>query len=132
MARGRAPLLVALAAGALLLAACGSDDESLSGNWTGGIRDSLGGNGGANFNFSQSGSDLGGTWEFVFPTGSPANNGGTLAGKVQGTSIAATLASDGPCSYSMTATRTGDHLAGSYAAVDCASTQKGSFDADRR
>lgn len=133
MLRGRRGLVLGVLAGsALLLARCGSDDESLTGVWTGGARDSLGGNGGLNFSFSQSSSDVTGTWELVFATGSPANNGGTLSGTVQGGSISGTLTSQAACHFSLTATRSGEHLAGSYAATDCASTQKGSFDADRR
>jgi hypothetical protein len=125
--------LLAILVGVVLLgSACGSDDDSLTGVWTGGARDSMGGNGGANFSFSQSGSSLGGTWELTFPTGSPANNGGTVAATVQGASISGELTSANGCHFSFTATRSGEHLAGSYAALDCASSQKGTLDTDRR
>jgi hypothetical protein len=117
---------------ALVSSACGSDEDSLTGNWTGGARDTLGVNGGANFSFSQSGSSLGGTWELTFRTGSPANNGGTVAATVHGGSVSGELTSASGCHFSFTASRNGDHLAGSYAALDCSSVQKGTFDADRR
>jgi len=124
--------LLLLLAALSFLASCGGEDESLTGTWTGAVRDSLGGNGGTTLGFSQSGSDLGGVWEVVFSLTSPLNTGGTLTGKVEGNSISATLMSRGPCSFSLAATRSGGNIRGSYSAVGCDVVQKGTLDLERR
>jgi hypothetical protein len=126
-----APLL--LLAALSFLASCGGEDESLTGTWTGAVRDSLGNNGGTTFVFSQSSSDLGGVWEvnFVSPFNT-FNTGGTLTGKVEGNSISATLMSRGPCSFSLAATRSGSNIRGSYSAMGCDVVQKGTLDLERR
>lgn len=128
---GRRGALLGLVAGSCLFA-CGGEGESLTGVWTGAVKDSRGGAGGATFTFSQSGSDLGGTWEVLFSATSPFNNGGTLTGTVEGSSISSRLASHGACAYLLTATRSGDRIQGTYAAVDCPLTQTGSLDLERR
>ena len=131
MAERRWALLLLLAA-LSFLASCGGEDESLTGTWTGAVRDSLGGNGGTTFVFSQSGSDLGGVWEVVFSLTSPFNTGGTLTGKVEGNSISATLMSRGPCSFSLAATRSSGNIRGSYSAMGCDVVQTGTLDLERR
>ena len=131
MAERRRALLL-LAVGLSLLTCCGSEGDSLTGTWTGAVRDILGGNGGATFNFSQSGSDLAGTWDVIFTLTSRFNTGGTLTGTVTGDSASATLASSGPCSYSLTATRSGDRIQGSYSATGCNVVQTGTLDLERR
>lgn len=127
--RCRAPLLLAAL---LLLTSCGTEEEPLTGTWTGAVRDSRGGNGGTTFTFSQSGSDLGGDWEVIFSLTSRFNTGGTLTGRVEGDSISATLMSRGPCPFSFTGTRSGDSVRGSYSAVGCGVVQTGTLDLEKR
>jgi hypothetical protein len=124
--------LLLILAGPALNASCGGDDESLTGVWTGAVRDSLAGSGGVTLTLFQSGSDLEGTWEMVFASTSHLDAGGTLTGTVQGSLISATLASRGACNYSLTATSSGDRIQGTYAAGDCPPQHTGSLDLDRR
>ena len=59
------------------------------------------------------------------------NNSGALAGVVEGNSVTGTLSSQGPCPFSFQATYSGVHMTGTYAAVDCAFTETGSFDLEK-
>jgi hypothetical protein len=130
----RAPLVLLVVA-ALGLAGCGVED-SLAGTWTGGFKDSLGGFGGASLTFTQSGSVVGGSWQvFFLPSlggSSKYNNSGSVTGTVEGNSISAVLSSQGPCPFVLQATRTGIHMTGSYAAMNCAVAQAGTLDLEKR
>lgn len=126
--------------GALLVAAvghpaCGTDD-SLAGSWTGAVRDnSLGGLGGANFTFRQSGSVIEGSWEFTFRTAASSAQGvasGSLSGTVEGNSISAVLRPQGPCVYSFQATRSGKTMTGSYDATGCSVAGHGTVDLEKQ
>jgi hypothetical protein len=131
--RGRAArgALRAVLTGICLLAGCG-EEEGLDGTWTGGVLDSRAGNGGVTLRLSQSGSDLGGTWEILFSAASPFNDTGTLTGTVQGAAISADLASGGTCVLALTASRSGETLRGEYTAVACGTQRTGQVDLTRR
>jgi len=130
----RRAALILLVAALFGLHGC-SDDDSLSGVWTGAFSDSLGGFGGGNLTLRQSGAALEGSWEAVFQTfagRAQYNNGGSLAGTVDGGSISLVMtSSQGSCSYHLDATRSGRKLSGTYAAIDCATPQTGSVDLER-
>lgn len=124
-----------ITAALLGLPACGGDDDSLSGFWTGAFKDSLGGLGGGNLTLRQSGVVLEGSWEMVFQTmanRSKYNNSGTLSGTVDGSSISLVMTSSkGSCSYHLEAARSGRKLSGTYSAIDCATPQTGGLDLEK-
>ena len=128
--------LIVLGATLLGLSGCGSQDDSLTGVWTGAFRDSRGGLGGGSLTFTQqSGALLQGSWKVffqVFGATAKFNNNGLLTGMVDGSSIAATMTSQGPCSFALQATRSGRQMAGTYADVNCAVPEAGSFDLEKQ
>ena len=132
----RRACLVVIGATLLGFSNCGGDDHSLVGTWSGAFRDSRGGLGGGSLIFSQqSGGSLQGSWRVFFQlTGlsSNFNNQGSLTGTLDGNSIAAVLTSQGPCPFSLQATRTGRQMSGTYVAVNCASPETGSFDLEKQ
>ena len=133
MLSGRACLVV-LGVSLIGLGGCGREEDSFNGVWTGAFRDSLGGLGGGALTLTQSGDLVQGSWRIffqVFGVGDLAkfNNSGSLAGAADGDSLTANLmTSQGPCPFSLQATRTGTILRGTYEAVNCSFTETGSFD----
>ena len=125
--------IVVLAVLALGVAGCGSDD-SLAGVWTGGFRDSLGILGGGNFTFTQQGSVLGGTWQVLYSAIGAAkyNNSGSLTGTVSGNAIAAVMSSQGPCPFTLQATRSGNTMTGSYTTTNCSPAESGTVDLEKQ
>jgi hypothetical protein len=119
----------------LAFGACDGRDDSLTGNWTGAFRDSIGGLGGGNLTFNeQSGPTVQGSWQFFFMTFGSAkqfHNGGSLTGTVDGNSITVMLSPLTGCSLALQATRSGLHMSGTYAAVSCAVSETGSFDLEK-
>jgi hypothetical protein len=126
--------LVSIVVTALALAACGGNDDSLSGVWTGAFKDSLGGQGGGTFTFSESGGIVSGSWQVIFQTlagRAQFNNSGSLNGTLAGDLVTAQMTSQSSCIYVLQATRSGRHLAGSYNAQGCAIAQNGTVDLER-
>ena len=119
-----------------LLGCSGDDDPNLTGTWTGTLQDSLAGTGTALFTFSQTGTNVDGTWQFTFPN--PVNNsGGILSGTAGDPSIALTLSASQAqsCSFTVVANfddDDDDHFTGTYTAFNCARTQNGSLDITRQ
>lgn len=115
-------------------AGCGEDD-SLTGVWTGAFRDSLGGLGGGSLTFTQqSGALLQGSWQVIYQTFAGKagyNNSGTISGSTDGDSITAVMTTQGPCSFALQATRSGNDMTGSYATIDCATPETGTIDLTR-
>ena len=127
--------MIVLGATLLGLSGCDHRNDSLTGVWSGAFRDSLGALGGGSFTFTQqSGALVQGSWKVFFQTfGALAkfNNSGTLTGMLEGNSITGTLSSQGACPFSLQATRSGTQMSGTYAAVDCAVAETGSFDLEK-
>jgi hypothetical protein len=65
---------IVLALTLALLGCSGNDEPNLTGTWTGTIQDSAAGTGTVLFTFSQTGTNVSGTWQFTFQN--PANNSG--------------------------------------------------------
>jgi hypothetical protein len=135
MRRERAGL-IALGAVLLGLGGCDGRDDSLTGVWTGALRDSIGGLGGGDLTFTEaSGLMTQGTWHFFFTNFGSAtqfHTGGTLTGTVDGNAIAAMLTPETGCSLSLQATRSGFHMTGTYTAQSCAVPETGSFDLEKQ
>jgi hypothetical protein len=130
--RHRASAVLLPLAIAVVLAGC-RGDESLTGNWTGAFKDSLGLAGGGHLTISQSGASLSGEWQVTFTADSAFNDEGPLTGTAAGDTISATLMpTRGPCPFALTATRTGDQIRGNYTAVNCRREQTGTVDLQRR
>jgi len=127
----RRACLLSLVVSLLGFVAC-SEDDSLTGVWTGAFKDSLGGLGGGSLTFSQmSGVSLSGSWQVIYQTfaGKAAyNNSGTLSGSTAGNAITAVMTSQGGCSFALQATRSGNDMTGSYTSTDCATSQTGTID----
>ena len=111
----------------VLVAGCGLDSllgpstPSLSGTYTGSFVDSTAGEGTVQVTLSTDGTNLSGTWVTTFPD--PANNSsGTVTGTFTDTTLTAILTPNEPgaCAFSMTATRTGTQMSGTYTSLDCA------------
>jgi hypothetical protein len=124
--RGLALLIVV---SALLLGGCtsgtgGTPSFSYSGTWSGSMNDSFAGAGITTMTISQSGSNFVGTWQATFVG---LNNGGTLAGVVNGNEVLVELYPSNPsaCPFAVVAQRSGTTLAGTYAAFDCTATVTG-------
>jgi hypothetical protein len=94
----------------------------------------LAGTGTALFTFSQTGTNVNGTWQFTFQN--PANNsGGTLSGTAGNPAIALTLfaAQSQACSFTVVANFDGnDHFTGTYTAFNCTILPSGSLDVHRQ
>src|SRR5678815_2853858 len=119
--------LLTLIASLLGFAGC-SEDDSLTGVWTGAFKDSLGDLGGGSLTFTQqSGALLQGSWQVIFAGKAAYNNSGTLSGSIDGNSIAAVMTSQG-CSFALQATRSGNDMSGSYATIDCVTPETGTVD----
>jgi hypothetical protein len=121
----------------LVLAAngCGSGDSGLAGVWTGAFRDNLGGLGGGSFTFSETDTVVQGSWQVIFETfagRAKFNNSGSFRGTVSGDLVTVQMTSQNSCVFTLQATRSGSHLAGSYDSVGCPVPQKGSVDLERQ
>src|SRR5712691_9257127 len=81
---------IVLALTLALLGCSGDDAPNLTGTWTGTIQDNLAGTGTVLFTFSQTGTNVNGTWQFTFPNPTN-NNGGDLSGTAGDPAIALTL-----------------------------------------
>jgi hypothetical protein len=128
---------IVLAVTLALLGCSGGDDEpNLTGTWTGTVQDSLAGTGTALFTFSQTGTNVNGTWQFTFQN--PVNNsGGTLSGTAGDPEIALTLfaAQSQTCSFTVAANfddDDDDHFTGTYSAFNCTILSNGSLDITRQ
>jgi len=112
------------------LSACTSGTDFIpfnyAGQWTGTIQDSVAGSGVVSVTFTQSGSDIGGTWQATFAAGS---NGGTAVGAINGAQVILELypSSVSACPYRLVATRSGSTLSGNYAAFNCTGTITGTL-----
>jgi hypothetical protein len=119
-----------------LLGCSGGDEPTLTGTWTGTVQDSLAGTGTALFTFSQTGTNVNGTWQFTFQN--PANNsGGNLSGTAGDPEIALTLfaAPSQTCSFTVAANfdeDDNDHFTGTYTAFNCTILPSGSLDVHRQ
>lgn len=96
------------------------------GQWSGTIQDSLAGPGTVSTTFTQSGSDVGGTWQASFSAGS---NGGTAVGLINGSQLILELYPSNPltCPYRLVAQRAGNTISGNYAAFNCLDVVTGTF-----
>lgn len=114
----------------LALAACTSGTGPVAfnyaGQWSGTIQDSLAGNGIVSATLTQSGSDIGGTWQATFTGG---GNGGTAVGAINGSQVILELypSNVAACPYRVVATRSGSMLSGNYAAFNCTGTITGTL-----
>lgn len=131
----RAFVLVLLWGG--LATACGSPttpgNASLAGNWAGTLSDNFAGTGTLAFTFAQSGSTLTGTWSTAYAN--PGyNNGGSISGNVNGSSVTAVLSPSVPttCPFNVVGTRNGSLLSGTYAAFNCSVAVSGTFTATKQ
>lgn len=117
---------------ATVLTACGTSTSggsasyNHSGSWAGTIQDSVAGTGNVTVSMTQSGSDLAGTWQAVFASGT---NGGTAIGVVNGSQVVLELypSSASACPFNVVATRSGDTLSGNYSAFNCTGTITGTL-----
>jgi hypothetical protein len=117
-----------------LLGCSGGDEPNLTGTWTGTIQDSLAGTGTALFTFSQTGSNVSGTWQFTFQN-LVNNAAGTLSGTAGDPAIALTLSAAQPqaCSFTVVANfDDDDHVTGTYTTFNCTLSQSGSLDVNRQ
>ena len=137
MHRSSAAFLGSLVLAVVLLAACASSPTgptafSYSGTWSGTINDSLGGPGTTSMTMSQSGSDIVGTWQATFTGG--GNNGGTLAGVINGQEVLIEMYPSDPstCPFAAVAQRSGSTLAGTYAAFNCTVAVTGSVNVTKQ
>ena len=125
---------IVLALTLALLGCSGGDEPSLTGTWTGTVQDSLAGTGTALFTFSQTGTNVNGTWQFTLQN--PANNSrGNLSGTAGDPAIALTLfaAQSQACSFTVVANFDGnDHFTGTYTAFNCTILPSGSLDVHRQ
>jgi hypothetical protein len=125
---------IVLALTLALLGCSGDDEPDLTGTWTGTIQDSVAGTGTALFTFSQTGTNVNGTWQFTFQN--PVNNsGGNLSGTAGDPAIALTLfaAQSQACSFTVVANfDDNDHFTGTYTAFNCALLPSGSLDVTRQ
>lgn len=115
------------------LAACSSDDESLTGDWRGSFtQEAQQRSGTMHLMLSESGGTLGGRWEAEFPPAGPY--GGTVEGAVTGSAVRARLLPDSGeiCPYDWMATASGDRIAGRYEAFECRVAIVGEIDVQRR
>jgi hypothetical protein len=119
----------------LTVTACAGNDNgpsplNVAGKWNGTIEDNLAGQGIAQVTLSQNGSSLGGIWA----TNAGGNiNGGTVSGKMDGTTVAVTLTPSvaASCPISVMATVSGNTMTGTYAAVSCPVAINGSLQLTR-
>lgn len=97
-----------------------------AGQWSGTIVDSLAGNGVVSATLTQSGLDIGGTWQATFASG---NNGGTAVGAINGSEVVLELypSNVSTCPFRVVATRSGSTLSGNYAAFNCTGTITGTL-----
>jgi len=125
---------IVLALTSALLGCSGDDEPDLTGTWTGTIQDSVAGTGTALFTFSQTGTNVSGTWQFTFQN--PVNNsGGSLSGTAGDPAIALTLfAAQAPaCSFTVVANfDDDDNFTGTYTAFNCTLLSSGSLDVHRQ
>jgi len=122
---------------AVVLSACTSSEPSTtpfsySGTWAGSINDSLGGPGTISTTMSQSGSNLVGTWQAAFSGG--GNNGGTLAGTINGQEVLIELYPSDPssCPFAVVGQRSGTTISGTYAAYNCTIAITGSVNVTKQ
>jgi len=97
-----------------------------AGQWSGTIQDSLAGSGVVSATLTQSGTDIGGTWQATFAGG---GNGGTAVGAINGSQVILELypSNVSACPYRVVATRSGSTLSGNYAAFNCTGTITGTL-----
>jgi len=109
------------------LAACGSSSNggngtappSYAGKWSGEVNDTLAGSGAISANLTQSGDELGGTWQATYADST--SNSGSALGLINGSDVILELYPSDPtsCPFRVVASRSGNTLEGTYAAFDC-------------
>ena len=132
MRRLRPAYQVVFALLALAANGCGSGDSGLAGLWTGAFKDSPAGFGGGSFTFSETDSVVQGSWQAIFSGQPQYNNSGSLRGTLSGDLLTVQMTSQNSCVFTLQATRSGSHLAGSYDSVGCPVPEKGTVDLDRQ
>ena len=118
----RATALIGLC---LVAAQCGDNSptlptEFLSGIWAGTLQDSSSGPATALLTITQVGTSLTGTWS-VDATSFAGANGGSLFGIVNGSNVSIELRPSDTltCSFSVTATASGNTITGTYVTFNC-------------
>ena len=112
----------------LALSACtsngGPSSFNYGGQWSGVIQDSMAGNGTITATLTQSGSNIGGTWQATFLSGV---NGGSAVGVINGSQVLLELHPSDvmACPYNVVANRNGSTLSGNYSAFNCTGTITG-------
>ena len=122
------------AALALLASACKSSSPTApptpntTGTWTGTVNDAIMGPGTVRLTITQSGSSIAGTWATTYATVTN-NNGGSLTGTVNTSSVTATLipAIATACPFHATVTLNGNSMSGTYAPFNCPVAVTGSI-----
>jgi len=133
--RVRATFLIALC---LLAAQCGDNSpttpsEFLSGVWTGTFQDSASGPATARLTITQVGGSLTGTWSVDATSFAGAAPLGSIFGTVSGSNVSIFLRSSDPptCLFDITATATGNTMAGTYTTFNCTVVLTGSISLTR-
>jgi hypothetical protein len=111
----------------LMLAACGGS-SSIDGTYSGPLNDSLIGAGTARVTLASNGASVSGTWGTMY-SNPIYNNSGSLSGAISGNSLSMSLTPTNPqaCPSVVTATRTGNQIDGTYAAISCSVADSGSI-----
>jgi hypothetical protein len=123
----------------VLVAACGSSSTAApsapntTGTWTGTVSDAVMGQGAVRLTITQTGSSVAGTWATTYPNVTN-NNGGSLTGSVNNTSVTATLIPSIPttCPLNATATLNGNAMSGTYTAFNCALAVRGTINVSKQ
>ena len=122
----------------LVLAACGTaggggggGSINFAGSWSGELVDSSIGAGRVQAHLTQSGTDLGGTWQSEI---ADVVNSGSAIGVVNGSDIILELIPSNPttCPFRLVGTGTGNSLTGTYAAFNCTISVGGTFTLQRQ
>ena len=113
---------------------------ALDGTWRGAIVDSAAGAGTATLVMSQTGQGVSGTWSAAFANGA-TTIGGSLGGSTAGALVSLFLTPTSPIvcpssatlsgTLSMTATRSGNRLNGTYVVLTCTGATDGTIDLTR-
>jgi hypothetical protein len=120
---------------ALAIVGCGGGDDNLNltGTWAGTVQDNIAGRGTILFTFSQTDSQVAGTWNIAF---GPTNTiGGNLSGSVSDHAITLSLSAQQlqGCSFAVGANGDGDnHFTGTYIPSNCTGIGGGTLDVNRQ
>ncbi len=124
--------------GVIIITSCGSENSDsntvdLNGTWSGTAQDNIAGTGNFKATLSQSGSTVTGTWYISFPA-VEYDNAGQVSGRINGTSVSATLTPSDPdaCPFKLTANISGKQMSGTYASFNCTGVIAGTFNATKQ